>query len=489
MQQKIKWYNWDKESFEIAQKQNKPLFIFVKYDTCYWCKKMIDEVLLDPKSISMLNENFISIMIDRVEAPDLDKYYQNIYKLLNNAPGGWPLSIFCTPDNIPFFAGSYIPMESEQGSVEGMGFEELTQLINHKVKHNDPKLTENAQEVALFLNKSPHPTQATHLKEELYKVFVAQARDNYDTRNGGFSKAPKFPHATLLLTLMSIDTLYDERSVAPMVQTTLTAMQESALFDTIEGGFFRYAQQQNWSDPYKEKTLYDNATLLSLYTQAYTLYNEPSYLQTAKKTADFILDTLQNNHLFYTAQSMEFDTKEVVFDTHTTIAYSSLMVTALYHLAHYEPKYATYATQTLQKLIEIVEQKDIQTLFLDDFAALAQALLFGFEATKDEIYLIKAQHIINKALELLYVHGGWKISTKEIEVYADATDTISISAVSIMIANMRTLATILNDEKYNVFAFKTLEYNSYALAHEPLRYPSLMKEMLLYKSSSSSTAL
>ena len=313
----IDWYPWCQEAFELAKQHNKAIFISIGYSACHWCHVMQERVFQNPECAKILNENFISIKVDREERPDVDKYYQEVYQLLNRRTGGWPTSIFCTPQNKPFYAGTYIPPQSQEGSIEGMGFIEISRLIAQKVKQNDPQLSKNADEVESFLLQDNAPTQATVLKEEFYKNFLLQARNNYDTRNGGFNSAPKFPHASTLMALLYIDKLYEEKSVKPMVTTTLDNMTKGGMFDLVEGGFCRYSVDEKWFVPHFEKMLYDNALLCSVYTQAYLHYQTPHYLQTAQACADFWINSMSEENLFFSASDADSDAKEGLYYTYS----------------------------------------------------------------------------------------------------------------------------------------------------------------------------
>lgn len=200
----VDWWPWCEEAFTKAKEQNKAIFISIGYSSSRLCHLMKEEVFKNKECAEILNADFIAIKVDSQERPDIDKYYQGVYQLLNNRRGGWPNSIFCTPDNKVFFARTYMSAESHDGSNEGMGFKEITNIITTKIKENDTKFFENAKEVESFLQKVTHPTEATLLKEEFYKNFLLQVKQNFDTTNAGFSSKPKFPHASTLLALLNI---------------------------------------------------------------------------------------------------------------------------------------------------------------------------------------------------------------------------------------------------------------------------------------------
>ena len=306
----VDWYPWCEEAFKKAKDENKAIFISIGYSSCHWCHVMEEKVFQNKECADILNEKFVCIKVDKEERPDIDKHYQEVYQLLNKRAGGWPTSIFCTSENKPFFAGTYIPPESQAGSIEGMGFIELSKLIGTKVALNDKDVLKNAQEIEEFLNNKKHPTQATVLKEDFTKNFMLQAKNNYQPRYGGFSVAPKFPQVNTLSTLLTIDKLYDDKSARAMVVDTLDKMKKGGMYDLVDGGFCRYSVDELYLVPHFEKMLYDNALLCELYTQSYLTYKDKSHLNIAKEIADFWYNFMSEDSLFYSASDADSEGKE-----------------------------------------------------------------------------------------------------------------------------------------------------------------------------------
>lgn len=317
----VDWYPWCDEAFNKAKEQNKAIFISIGYSSCHWCHVMEENVFENDECADILNKHFISIKVDREERPDLDKHYQEVYQLLNRRGGGWPTSIFCTPQNKPFFAGTYIPAESRGDSIDGMGFKDITKLIAQKIKDNDDKLYKNADEVEGFINNYEHPKEATVLKEDLYKNFLHQVKNNYETKFGGFSNSPKFPQANTLNTLLSIDRLYDDKAARAMLLDTLQNMSKGGLYDLIDGGFCRYSVDNKWLVPHFEKMLYDNALLCEVFTKTYLTYKDEKHLQVAKECADFWINFMSEDGLFYSASDAD---SEGVEGTYFVYAYDEV---------------------------------------------------------------------------------------------------------------------------------------------------------------------
>ena len=559
----VDWWPWCDEAFLKAEKENKAIFISIGYSSCHWCHVMEETVFENQECADILNDGFVCIKVDREERPDIDKHYQEVHLLLNRRAGGWPTSIFCTPQNKPFFAGTYIPPESNAGSIEGMGFKELTTLIATKVKENDEQLFKNADEVESFLNHDDHPKEATVLKEEFSKNFMLQATNNYDTKNGGFSVAPKFPHASTLNTLLAIDALYDEKAAKPMVLNTLEKMAQGGMYDLVDGGFCRYSVDDEWLVPHFEKMLYDNALLCGVYTKTYLAYKDEKHLQIAKEIADFWYNFMSEDDLFYSASDADsegeegtyfvytydevyttlmengydnatqmcetmnvthhgnFEGKNIIrFDNATTpewfenvkillskirqkrqypfidkkvqTSWSAMMINSLFELGAIDSKYTQKAVKSLDALLKtmfldgvlyhttLIHKTPKVEAFLEDYAFLAQALLSAYKFTQDELYLIHAQRFTNKALEEFYTKGVWNFSTGEFTTKAETSDTTYTSSISIIIDVLLSLSTLLEDEKYKHFAFKTMEYNSYEMGRKPIYFPYMLTQVFRY---------
>ncbi len=559
----VNWYPWGDEAFSKAKRENKAIFISIGYSSCHWCHVMEEKIFKNKECADILNKHFISIKVDREERPDIDKHYQEVYLLLNRKAGGWPTSIFCTPQNKPFFAGTYIPPQSQEGSIEGMGFIELTKLIGSKISQNDEQIHKNANEIENYLKQDEHPKEATVLKEDFAKNFILQVKNNYETKDGGFSIAPKFPHASTLGTLLTIDKLYNDKSAKAMLLHTLDSMKKGGMYDLVDGGFCRYSVDSEWKVPHFEKMLYDNALLCEIYTNTYLTYKNESHLQTAKEIADFWYNFMSEDNLFYSASDAdsegeegtyfiykyekvynilqengykniesildslsvtpngnfegkniirfkdtntpeEFDSIKILLaqlrskreypfiDTKIQTSWSSMMIKALFTLGNIDNIYKQRAIKNLDTLLEtmFIDEKLYHTTlihkipkveaFLEDYAFLAQALIIAFNSTQNEMYLIRAQYLTNTALEKFYTKGVWNFSIGEFETKADIADNTYTSSIGVMVDVLLSLGTLLEDEKYNHFAFKTLEYNSFELGRRPVIYPYMLRQVLRY---------
>lgn len=303
----LDWYPWCDEAFEKARNEHKAIFISIGYSSCHWCHVMEHEVFENPQIAEFVNQHFVCIKVDREERPDIDKHYQELHSLLNRRSGGWPLSIFCTPQNKPFYAATYIPPYNQN---QMMGFSELTAIIAEKVAQNDEKLFQNADEITAFMQPKNESVQATVLNDKIIPQFLQQAQHNHDEINGGFSKSPKFPHASTLTTLLTIDRLQSDDKIKKMITHTLDSMALGGLYDHVDGGFCRYSTDESWLVPHFEKMTYDNALLCSLYARTGIVYHEDRYLKIAKETADFMLGFMMEDDLFYSASDADSEGEE-----------------------------------------------------------------------------------------------------------------------------------------------------------------------------------
>lgn len=303
----VDWYPWGDEAFKKAEDEHKAIFISIGYSSCHWCHVMEHEVFEDEEIAAFLNEHIVSIKVDREERPDIDKHYQEVHMLLNRRPGGWPTSIFSTPQNKAFFAGTYIPPHNRDKMI---GFMELITIIADKVGKNDTELFKNADEIEHFLKPEERSTQATKLNESVAATFVRQAGDNFEPTYGGFSANTKFPHSSTLNTLLNIALINDDAKAKQMLTHTLTMMQRGGMYDLVEGGFCRYSVDAEWLVPHFEKMTYDNALLCELYTRAGTLLNDKTYLRTAQEIADFMVTKMCEDGLFYSASDADTEGEE-----------------------------------------------------------------------------------------------------------------------------------------------------------------------------------
>lgn len=300
----VDWYPWCEEAFERAKREDKPIFLSIGYSTCHWCHVMAHESFEDEGIAELLNRHFISIKVDKEERPDIDSIYMSVCQALTGN-GGWPTTIFLTPEQKPFYAGTYFPKRARYGQ---MGLEQLLMAIHEKWIKDRERLLESAEEIVTFLKKENEPQEGITGDdlEELIDVAVILYKRNYDSQYGGFGEAPKFPAPHNLLFLMKYYEKSRDKDVLEMVEKTLLQMYRGGMFDHIGGGFSRYSTDRFFLAPHFEKMLYDNALLIMAYCKMYQLTQNPIYRSVAEKTAIYIMREMTDAEGgFYSAQDAD----------------------------------------------------------------------------------------------------------------------------------------------------------------------------------------
>jgi len=301
----VDWYPWGEEAFRQAKEEDKPIFLSIGYSTCHWCHIMAQENFEDPETAELLNRWFISIKVDREERPDVDSVYMAVCQAFTGN-GGWPTSIFLTPDKQPFFAGTYFPRQGRGGMI---GFQELLVLVHEKWEHDRSALLGQAKQIKALLKRQK--TSNDKAEPELLEAAVRQYKQLFDQVNGGFGSAPKFPAPHNLLFLLAYYRRSGDSDCLMMAERTLTQMYRGGLFDHIGGGFCRYSTDERFLAPHFEKMLYDNALLILAYSDAFSVTKKDLYLLAAKRTADFVLREMTAlKGGFFSAQDADSDGEE-----------------------------------------------------------------------------------------------------------------------------------------------------------------------------------
>jgi len=296
----VNWMPWGDEAFAKARERDVPVFLSIGYSSCHWCHVMERESFEDTEVASLLNEHFVSIKVDREERPDIDHLYMQACTAMTGQ-GGWPLSIFLTPDRLPFFAGTYFPKHDRYGMPGLMTV--LGRIITLWGTDRD-KLTDAGRNTLRYLGESAAPhmvDEEIDYSDEAYGQFKL----SYDAAYGGFGSAPKFPSAYNLLFLMRYAIAREEPHALQMTKKTLTAMGRGGIFDFIAGGFCRYSTDRQWLVPHFEKMLYTNALLAIAYAEG-AAYLDPDYAWAAKRTLDYCVREMRGGQGgFFTAQDAD----------------------------------------------------------------------------------------------------------------------------------------------------------------------------------------
>lgn len=316
----VDWYPWGREAFARASKEEKPIFLSIGYSTCHWCHVMEQESFEDEEVAALLNREYISIKVDREERPDIDGVYMKVCQMMTGSVG-WPLTILMTPDQKPFFAGTYLPKENRYGR---MGLMELLNRISGMWHGERSRLLEAADEMVSELRRQEEP-KISHQGESpsftdiqgsrLLAEGTGQLTRMFDRQYGGFGSAPKFPvpHNLLLLMKMCGEQTEGEggHSYLAMVEKTLQQMYRGGLFDHIGGGFSRYSTDEAWLVPHFEKMLYDNALLVLAYVEAWKLTKNELYLTVTERTLRYMMRELTHEKGgFYCGQDADSEGRE-----------------------------------------------------------------------------------------------------------------------------------------------------------------------------------
>jgi uncharacterized protein YyaL (SSP411 family) len=323
----VDWYPWGEEAFAKARAEARPIFLSIGYATCHWCHVMERETFEDETIARFLNEHFVSIKVDREERPDVDRLYMT-YVQATTGQGGWPMSLFLTPDLKPFFGGTYFPPTPRRGQP---GFLELLQRVQELWSARPQELQQVAEDVVRRLQEAAAPTATTNLvlSPAVLHGAAAHWKGAYDETNGGFGRAPKFPQPSQLLFLLGYGASHGDTEAVRMVLHTADCMAAGGIYDQLGGGFARYATDAGWLVPHFEKMLYDNALLVRLYLEAYQASGEARYAGVVRGTLGYILrDMTDVEGGFYSAEDADSEGREGKFYCWTLDELTALLTEA-----------------------------------------------------------------------------------------------------------------------------------------------------------------
>ncbi len=290
----VDWYAWGPEGFAAASASGKPVLLSIGYSACHWCHVMADESFEDPATAALMNALFVNIKVDREERPDVDRIYQLAHQLLTRRGGGWPLTMFLTHDDQrPFFGGTYFPPQPRHGMPD---FRTLLSRVAQYYGERQQELRDQSQTLvdALTAIDAPAAPRVAPLHDAPLQLLRRQLEQRFDRQHGGFSAAPKFPHAGLVQRLLrhwqaTAHAAAPDLQALFMATLTLKRMADGGLRDHLAGGFFRYSVDERWEIPHFEKMLYDNGALLAAYAEAAAATGDAEFAQVATHTADFLL--------------------------------------------------------------------------------------------------------------------------------------------------------------------------------------------------------
>ncbi|MEJ5201362.1 MAG: thioredoxin domain-containing protein, partial [Anaerolineales bacterium] len=374
----VDWYPWGQEALEKARNEDKPIFLSIGYAACHWCHVMEHESFEDPEIAALMNEYFINIKVDREERPDLDAIYMSATVSMTGS-GGWPMSVFLTPDLKPFFAGTYFPPTPRYNLPS---FRDVLIAIAEAWKNNRKQLLAAGNAITHHLQSQiGHRKSQTGFSSEYLETAVQNLTRQYDSKYGGWGTAPKFPQPLVIEFLLRRATRGDQKALQ-MALHALDAMAKGGMYDIVGGGFARYSVDYRWHVPHFEKMLYDNAQLILAYLHAYLISGNNRYRKVCEQTLEFLIRELKHPEGgFYSSLDADSEGEEGKFYTWTTNELRDILKDNfdLFKAAHQIPEEGNWEDRVvLQRVLENVtlaetfglDENTVQTRLNDCYSRL-----------------------------------------------------------------------------------------------------------------------
>jgi uncharacterized protein len=341
----VDWYPWGEEALARSKREEKPIFLSIGYSACHWCHVMEHESFENEAIAKLLNDNFVAIKVDREERPDLDQIYMNAVQMLTGH-GGWPMSVFLTPELKPFYGGTYWPPSESRGMP---GFDQILNAVAEAWKHRREQALAGAEQLTAELQKIAQVGggETAELSRKLIDGAISQLGRAFDSTYGGFGQAPKFPHPMDLQLLLREAHRTGKSGYLEMVRLTLDRMAAGGIYDHLGGGFARYSVDARWLVPHFEKMLYDNALLSNAYLDAFLLTGHEDYARIVRETLDYTLrDMTDPSGGFFSTEDADSEGVEGLFYTWTPAELESVL--------------GPDATETFARVYDVTEQGNFE---------------------------------------------------------------------------------------------------------------------------------
>ena len=427
----VDWYPWGIAAFTKAKEENKPIFLSIGYSTCYWCHVMEKDSFERDDVAKVLNEDFVCIKVDREERPDIDSIYMDAVVHMTGH-GGWPMSVFLTPELKPFYGGTFFPRDQ---------FLSLLSQLSSAWKGRPEVLLSSAEELTRMLQRETPHRAPSELSESIFLTCIEQLEERFDAVYGGFSPAPKFPPGMTLSLLLRRGTKEKDSKALEMAEKTLHRMAQGGMYDHLGGGFHRYSTDKKWLVPHFEKMLYDNALLVPVYLDAFQITKNELYLSVARETLTYVLEEMSHDEGgYYSAEDAgevgkegeyyvwsENELKEILSDEEVAEIKRLYGVSSLGNFEDgmnilnfqdhviWTDKYNGHARSALEKMLDVRAQRHSphrdEKILTSWNGLMLSAMARGYRVTSDVAYLHSAEraaHFIRSQLcqgdELLHRH-------------------------------------------------------------------------------------